>query len=71
MVSIPPQVQENINKQMLSKLNNKISKFAHVSSNDIFASTSVEQLFDENKQRTYKDKFFDSFELAKTWLIQK
>jgi len=64
LVTISPEVQEQINAQMLSLLNNKIKKFIHVYSQELFAKVSVEQLFEENKEATYDDIFVSSLEEA-------
>lgn len=63
-----PEVQVEINKSILTHLNNStIKKFAHVNSTEIITQLSVEQFFDENVNKTYEDKYFDNLEDAINW----
>jgi hypothetical protein len=64
LVTIPPEIQEQMNEQLLNLFNNKIDKFIHISSKEFVSQLSVEQLFEENSDATYSDHFVDSFEEA-------
>jgi len=64
---ITPDIQENIANQMLSVINGKCDKVAHVYSEELIVGLSMEQLWDENK-RTYEEKFFQTLDEAIKWL---
>jgi len=63
-----PELQVEMNKSILSVLNqSKVKKFAHIFSKEFIAQLSVEQFFDENKNKSYEDKYFSNFEDAVEW----
>ena len=69
-LAIPPELQEELNKNLLHKINGTIiKKVAHVVARDIFSQVSVSQLFDENIKKTYQEKYFDSYEEAEEWVL--
>lgn len=69
--SIAPDLQHEMNKTILARFNNtELKKFAHVMSTEIITQLSVEQFFEENKQKTYADKFFDDLKSAFDWCLK-
>ena len=69
--AIAPNLQEKINTELIVLLNNFLVKYAHISSNELISQLSTEQLFEENTERTYEDKFFETLETAKKWIYNK
>jgi len=66
---IVPEVQLQLNKAIVTKLNNtSLKKFAHIYSSDLIIQLASEQLFDENNDKTYQDKYFDNLQDAINWL---
>ena len=63
-MTISLELQEQINTTMLYHLNNKIKKFIHICSPSFFAQLSVEQLFDNNTNKTYSDHYVEELEEA-------
>lgn len=65
---IMPEVQVEMNKTFLSEINKTtIKKVAHVQSKEAITQLSIEQLFDENTNKTYEDKYFDNIQDALKW----
>lgn len=63
-----PEVQVDINKNILIHLNNStIKKFAHVNCSEYITQLSVEQFFEENVNKTYQDEYFDNLQNAIEW----
>ncbi len=63
-----PEIQSEMNKKILSVLNNSsVKKFAHIQSTQIISQLGVEQFFDENINKTYEDKYFDNLTDALSW----
>ena len=67
-----PDLQEEMNKSILTNLNGSIiTKLAHVISKDFISQLSSEQFYDENINKTYEDKFFETLEEAKEWIYNE
>ena len=69
--SMPPELQVQINKTVITKLNGVINYFAHILSKDYILQLAAEQLFEENTEKTYEEKYFHSLEEAKEWIYSK
>ena len=69
--SMPPELQVQINKTVITKLNGVINYFAHILSKDYILQLAAEQLFEENTEKTYEEKYFYSLEEAKEWIYSK
>ncbi len=67
-VMLTPDIQEKLDQGIIRNFNNVIDKFAHIYNEDFIKQLSVEQLFDENEDRTYKEKFVTSLEEAIKWI---
>ena len=65
---ITPDLQEKMNAEMLTKLSGVTKKMAHVYPTDIISQMGTEQLWDENINKSYEDKFFDTLEDAQKWI---
>lgn len=68
LVIVEPEIQVEVNKTILVHLSGKLTKFAHVLSSELFSKISVQQLFEENTEKTYEDKYFESLEEAQEWI---
>lgn len=66
---ISPALQEVLAKQLLSVLNGKVDKVAHVLAKELIVGLSTEQTWEENKS-TYQDKFFYTLEEALEWIYE-
>jgi len=69
-VIIAPEIQEKMNKTLLFYLNGAILKFAHIIPKELVSELSVEQLFEENSESTYEDKYFETLEQARKWIME-
>lgn len=70
LYAIIPEIQVLMAEQLLESLNKfGLKKFAHVSSRAIIPQLSVEQLFEENQNSGYVDKYFDDIDKAKEWIL--
>ncbi len=68
-IIIPPDIQEKLNDNIITKLNKGVlKKYAHISSKNIITNMSQEQMFDENIDKTYEDRYFESVEEALNWI---
>ncbi len=64
------ELQVVIAKNVLSKISNcGLLRFAHVSSKDFMAHLAVELTFQEDPLKSYKERFFDDLEDARTWVL--
>lgn len=68
--AVTPDLQDIIAQQILSSLNGKCDKIAHILSDEIIVALSIEQLWDENK-RTYQEKYYSNLEEALSWIKSK
>jgi hypothetical protein len=68
--TVVPEIQEFLAKHLLTSLNKHgLKKFAHVQSSEMIAQLSVEQVFEENTEAVYIDKYFDTIDNAKNWIL--
>jgi hypothetical protein len=67
---VVPEIQELLAKHLLTSLNKHgLKKFAHVQSGEMISQLSIEQLFEENIDAVYIDKYFDTIDNAKDWIL--
>ena len=66
------ELQEWAAENALSKMfQNGVVKFAIVESEDVLIQLSTEQAVEEDKDKKYGVKFFDSEEKARKWLLEE
>lgn len=63
-VIVQPETQKKINEQVLQQINNKIKTFIHICNDDLINQLVVEQIFEENANRTYTEHFVRSIDEA-------
>jgi hypothetical protein len=67
---VPPDTQELVATQMISQFNGRLTKLAHLYSEDFISRLSQEQIWAENKDNsTYEEHFFSSKEDAEKWIL--
>ncbi len=65
---VVPAIQDKLNESIFNALNKgSIRKFAHVVSRDILSRMSLEQLFDDIKEKTFQDMYFEDLSQAIAW----
>jgi len=65
-----PELQTVVVGKVLSRIaTSGLLKFAHVSSLDFLALISVEQTFEDDKNKTYQERFIDNIETARDWIL--
>ncbi|WP_299463507.1 hypothetical protein [uncultured Microscilla sp.] len=68
---VPPDVQELVATQMISQFSGKLTKLAHVYSEDLVSRLSQEQIWAENKEENnFEEKYFISLEDAQAWILE-
>ncbi len=68
---IPVELQEGALKKTIARTNKiGLKKFAHIQSKEFIAALALEQTFEENKEKKYQDKLFNSIDDARKWLFQ-
>ena len=69
---IPPDSQEWISKNVLQKyVEAGIRKSAYIISTDVIAQISIEQTIQEEVNRDYQIRYFDTKQQAFKWLVKK
>ncbi|GAA4832383.1 hypothetical protein [Algivirga pacifica] len=71
-VIISPELQQEVITNILSMVEGKLEKFAHVASEDIFVNVSVKQMFEDNTALggDFEELYFDSVAKAKKWVYE-
>lgn len=67
---IIPELQEWMNKEILSRYKNIINQIAIVSPTELFASVALEQTMEEEIGEEISHRFFENEKTAREWLLK-
>jgi len=68
--TIAPYLQVKIGDKLFIHLNKQLIKFAHVIPESLYSSLSHEQLWEDNKEKNYEEKYFSHLAEALTWILK-